>query len=196
MSIEWWCYLNISSSATPSPFVSILSQRQSLFQWIVSSHQVTKVLKLQLQHQSFQCIFSVDFPWGLTGLISLQFCFSDYLYKNTFVPLLPCFFSFFTVLRCVLCWVTQLCLTVCDPMDYSPPGSSVHGSSPGKNTGVSCHALLLWIFPSQGSNPGFRHCRQILYGLSHQGSSLLWRTIKWPFNIFPSYFSLSHISHF
>ena len=146
MSIEWWCYLNISSSATPSPFVSILSQRQSLFQWIVSSHQVTKVLKLQLQHQSFQCIFSVDFPWGLTGLISLQFCFSDYLYKNTFVPLLPCFFSFFTVLRCVLCWVTQLCLTVCDPMDYSPPGSSVHG----KNTGVDCHSLP---FARESSRP-------------------------------------------
>ena len=32
--------------------------------------------------------------------------------------------------------------TLCDPMDYSPPGSSVHEDSPGKNTGVGCHALL------------------------------------------------------
>ena len=32
-----------------------------------------------------------------------------------------------------LCLVTQLCLTLGDPMDYSPPGSSVHGDSPGKN---------------------------------------------------------------
>ena len=32
--------------------------------------------------------------------------------------------------------VTQSCLTLCDLMDCSPPGSSVHGISPGKNTGV------------------------------------------------------------
>ena len=46
----------------------------------------------------------------------------------------------------------QLCPTLCDPMDYSPPGSSVHGDSPGKNTEVGCHALLHGIFPTQGSN--------------------------------------------
>ena len=34
--------------------------------------------------------------------------------------------------------------------------------SPGKNTGVGCHALLQGIFPTQGSIPGLRHCRQIL----------------------------------
>uniref|UniRef100_A0A8B9YL87 Nucleophosmin n=1 Tax=Bos mutus grunniens TaxID=30521 RepID=A0A8B9YL87_BOSMU len=37
-------------------------------------------------------------------------------------------------------------------------------------TGVGCHALLQGIFPTQGSNPGLLHCRQILYHLSHQGS--------------------------
>ena len=42
--------------------------------------------------------------------------------------------------------------------------------SPGKNTGVGCHALLQEIFPTQGSNLGLSHCRQILYHLSHQGS--------------------------
>jgi len=56
-------------------------------------------------------------------------------------------------------------------MDCSQLGSSVHGDSPGKNTGVGCHALLQGIFPIQGSNPGLPHCRQILYYLSHQGSS-------------------------
>ena len=35
----------------------------------------------------------------------------------------------------------QLCRTLCDPMDRSPSGSSVHRHSPGKNTGVGCHAL-------------------------------------------------------
>ena len=44
-----------------------LSQHQGLFQWVSSSHQVTKVLELQLQHQSFQWIFRVDFLWG--GLV-------------------------------------------------------------------------------------------------------------------------------
>ena len=41
--------------------------------------------------------------------------------------------------------VTQSCPTLCDPMDCSPPGSSVHGDSPGKDTGVDCHALLQGI---------------------------------------------------
>ena len=40
--------------------------------------------------------------------------------------------------------------TLCDPMDYSLPGSSVHGDSPGKNSEVGCHALLQGIFPTQG----------------------------------------------
>ena len=39
-------------------------------------------------------------------------------------------------------------------VDCSPPGSSVHGDSPGKNTGLGCHALLQGIFSTQGSNPG------------------------------------------
>ena len=58
-----------------------------------------------------------------------------------------------------VCLVIQLCLTLCTPMDCSPPCFSVHGDSPDKNTGVGCHALLQGIFPTQGSNPGLPHCR-------------------------------------
>ena len=76
----------------------------------------------------------------------------------------------------VLCLVTQLCLTLYDSTNCSPPGSSVHGSSLGKNTGVACHALLQGIFPTQGFNPGLPNCRQILYHLSHQGSP---RILEW-----------------
>ena len=47
------------SSPSPPPFN--LSQHQGLFQWVSSSHQVTKVLEFQLQHQSFQWIFRTDF---------------------------------------------------------------------------------------------------------------------------------------
>ena len=71
---------------------------------------------------------------------------------------------------CCACLVAQSCPTLFDPVNCSPPGSSVHGDSPGKNTGVGCHALLQGIFPTQGSNPGLLHCRQILYRLNHQGS--------------------------
>ena len=42
--------------------------------------------------------------------------------------------------------------------------------SPGRNTGVGCHFLLLGIFPTQVSNPSLLHCRQILYQLSYKGS--------------------------
>ena len=44
-----------------SSFLFNLSQHQGLFQWVSSSHQVAKVLGLQLQHQSFQWIFRIDF---------------------------------------------------------------------------------------------------------------------------------------
>ena len=45
-------------------------------------------------------------------------------------------------------------------------------NSPGQNTGVGSLSLLQGTFPTQGSNSGFLHCRQILYQLSHQGSSV------------------------
>ena len=47
--------------SSPSPPAFNLSQHQGLFQWVSSSHQVAKVLELQLQHQSFQWIFRTDF---------------------------------------------------------------------------------------------------------------------------------------
>ena len=59
--------------------------------------------------------------------------------------------------------VAQSCLTLGDRMDYSLLDSSVHGDSPGKNTGVGCHALLQGIFLTEGSNPGLLHCGLILY---------------------------------
>ena len=77
----------------------------------------------------------------------------------------------------LLCLVAQRCPTPWDLLDCSPPGSSVHGDSLGKNTGVGCHALPWGIFPNQGLNPGLLHCRRILYRLSdHQGSP---RILEW-----------------
>ena len=64
-------------------------------------------------------------------------------------------------IQCV-CESNQACPTLFDPTDCSPPGSSVHRDSPGKNTGVGCRALLQGIFPIQGLNPGLSYCRRIL----------------------------------
>ena len=69
---------------------------------------------------------------------------------------------------CVL--VAQSCPTLYDPADCSPPTSSNHGDSPGKNTGVGGLSLLQGILPTQGSNLHLLHCRWIPYHLSHQGS--------------------------
>ena len=85
-------------------------------------------------------------------------------------------------LCCMLCLVSQSCPTLCDPMDCSPPGSSVHGDSPGKNTGVGCHALLQGIIPTQGSNPGLPHCLWILYQLSHQRNPRILEWVALPYS--------------
>ena len=52
---------------SPSPPAFNLSQHQGLFQRVSSSHQVAKVLELQVQHQSFQWIFRTDLQNGLVG---------------------------------------------------------------------------------------------------------------------------------
>ena len=85
----------------------------------------------------------------------------------------------------MLCLVAQ-CLTLCDPTDCNPPCSSVHGDSQGKNTGVGCHALLQRIFPTQRSNPGLPHCRQILYHLRYQGSPRMLEWVAYPFSRGPN----------
>ena len=85
---------------------------------------------------------------------------------NFFTIRYVCITCYYKVYGCVLsCSV----VIFCSPKDCSPPGFSVHGDSPGKNTGVGCHAILQGIFPIQGSNPGFPHCRRILYHLSQEG---------------------------
>ena len=53
---------------------------------------------------------------------------------------------------CVHAKLPQSCPTLYTSVDCSPPDSSVHGDSPGKNTGVGCPALLQGIFLTQGSN--------------------------------------------
>ena len=105
------------------------------------------------------------FPLGWTGLISLLSKGLWRVFSNTtvqkhqfsisgliFIPLVVV--AFVTVLPCVVrCLIARSYLILCDPMDCSPPGSSVHGDSPGKNTGVGFHALFQEIFPYLGIQP-------------------------------------------
>ena len=51
------------------------------------------------------------------------------------------------------CAYVLSCVRLYDPMACSPPGSSVHGDSPGKNAGVGCYSLLQRIFLTQGVTP-------------------------------------------
>ena len=63
--------------------------------------------------------------------------------------------------------VAKSCPTLCDPMDCSPPGSSVHGIFKarmlGRGGGGCFHFLLQEIFPTKGLNSHFQDCRWILY---------------------------------
>ena len=79
-----------------------------------------------------------------------------------------------------LCYAVLSCSVMSNSLwPMAPPGSSVHGGFPGKNTGVGCYALFQGMFPTQGSNPYLPHCRQILYQLSYQGNpSHLYTDIK------------------
>ena len=73
---------------------------------------------------------------------------------------LESFFAVFEVLH--TCWIAQLCSTFCDPMDFGPPGSSVHGISQHKYwSGLPLPTP--GDLPDWGLNLCLLHCRQILY---------------------------------
>ena len=91
------------------------------------------------------------------------------------MPLVTCFLT----LQCLKSEsgsVVSSCPTLCDPMDCSPPGSSVHEILQARML-ASIHSFLQGIFPPQGSNLDFLHCRQIIYHLSHQGGPSIYMQI-------------------
>ena len=81
--LSWWCHLTISSSVVPfsACLQSFPASGSSPMSWLFTSGG--QALELQLQHQSFQWIFSVDFPLGLTGFISLQCKGLSRVFSNT-----------------------------------------------------------------------------------------------------------------
>ena len=90
-----------------------------------------------------------------------------------------------------VCLVAQSCPTLCGPVDCNLPDSSVHGDSPGKNTGVGYHVLFQGIFPTQESNLHLQHCRQSLYfwdtreAISRCFKFKSWQQFGWVFLLFP-----------
>ena len=82
-ALSQWCHPAISSSVAPSPPAPNPSQRQSLFQWVNSSHEVAKVLEFQLQHHSPQSQGWSPSEW--TGWISLQSKGLSRVFSNTTV---------------------------------------------------------------------------------------------------------------
>ena len=95
----------------------------------------------------------------------------------------------------VLCLVTRLCLTLCDPRDYTVHGIlqarilewvpfPSPGDLPNQNIGEGSLSLLQGIFPTQEFNWNLLHCRQILYQLSYQGSPIALLTSPFYFYAF------------
>ena len=100
---------------------------------------------------------------------------------------------------CGYCWVFQICCHIvsesCSVVSNSlqPHGLWSPWNSLGQNTGVGSLSLLQGIFPTQRSNPGLPHCRQILSQLSHKGSPLLAYWVPTPDDIqhvLPSCYSM------
>ena len=73
--------------------------------------------------------------------------------------------------------VAQLCLTICNPMNYT-----VHGILQARVLEWVAYPFVQGIFPTQGLNPGLSHCRQILYKPSHKGSPRILEGVAYPFS--------------
>ena len=105
-------------------------------------------LSNQEQFHLSKCFAIYSGVYTITGLVLNQLCIEFWVFHFS-IEL--CFFLVLSRKK-VKVLVTQSRPALCEPMDYSPPGSSVHGDSRGKNTGVGCHALLQGIFQTQGSS--------------------------------------------
>ena len=119
------------------------SNSSSLSQWCRPTISFS-VIAFSSSLQSFPA--SGSFPMSWLFASGIQLLDIIYYYDTTIIY----------NICAVLCLVAQSCQTLCNPVDCSPPGSSVHGDSPGKNTGVGYHALFQGIFPASDQTQVFR----------------------------------------
>ena len=172
---KYWSFsLNISPSNEHSGLISFQMDWLDLL-------AVQGTLKSLLQHHSSKAsvlwcsaffIVQLSHPYITTGkTIALT--------RWTFVAKVMSLL--FNMLSMLVITFLPRCMYVCmwsrldvsdslQPHGLQPARLLCPWDSPGKNTEVGCHFLLREIFPTQGSNPGLLHCRQMLYPLSHQGS--------------------------
>ena len=176
---------------SPFPPTFNLSQHQCLFQWISSSHQVAKVL--ELQHQSFQWIFRTDFLYDWLvwspcspmdsqesspmpqfksiNSLALSFLYSPALTSITWLLEKPCNAGISGL-------ATKSCLTLGTPWTVTSQAPlSMRFSRQEYWSGLPFPSP--GFFPTQGSNLGLLHCRQILYWLSYKGSTMA--LTRWTF---------------
>ena len=160
----------------PSLLALNLSQHQGLSQRVSCLHQVAKVLEFQLQHQSFQLIFRVDFllDWLVWYSCSPRDSQESFQHHSSKASILPCSTFFMVELSQLYMTsgktialtigafaihggnfsysvqfssVAQSCLTLCDPMNRSTPGFPVHHQLP-EFTQTHIHGVSDAIQPS------------------------------------------------
>ena len=101
-----------------------------------------------------------------------------YLYIFKYIHIYVCVYICIHIYACVLSDFS--CVRFFMTYELLPAKLLCPWDSPGKNTGVGCHALLQGIFPTQGSNPYLLyllHCRRVLYPLGHLGSPYTYKCV-------------------
>ena len=148
--------LLISSASVRS--ILFLSFIEPIFAWNV--HLVSLIILKRSLVFPILLFSPIYLHWSLRKAF---LSFLAFLWNSVF----RCLYLSFSPLKVLS---AQLCLTVCNFMDCSPPVSTVHGILQARILEWVVIRFSRWIFPSQGLNLDILHCRQFLYCLSHQGS--------------------------
>ena len=147
--LSWWCHPTISSSVIP--FSSCLSQHRGLFQWVGSSHQVAKIMELQLQHQYFQWIFRmISFRMDWFDILAIQGILKSLLQYHT---------SKASVLQCSAFFMVQL-------------------SHPYMTTGKTT-TLIIWTFVSKVMSQLFNTLSGFVIAFLPRSKCLLISWLQW-----------------
>ena len=145
---EWWSYFQTKNQN--------VSQANRLYCSWYKGHSEEK--KFRCRSNDFNTHFNSG-SMGITGPITWNIgCLKFYnmgILKEKLVAVVL---------------VTKLCLTLCDPVDCSPPVFSVLGILQARIVKWGAIPFSRGIFLAHRSNPGLLHCRQILYCMSHLGS--------------------------
>ena len=128
----------------------------------------------------FTCVFSY-----VTTIQKIQNCFSTpwrqfvALFQSKLAPRVNCYSEFSPhQLDWIILWNESHSVV---SNSLRPHGLYSPWNSPGQNTGVGSLSLLQGSFQIQGLNPGFPHCRPIIYQLSHKRSPRILEWVAYPF---------------